>query len=89
MLRKTAFTLVALVAGSSTALAQPLQLPLPLPLPLPMQEGTPEDRAACHADVERYCQAAIPDSMRILACLQQNRQRISPACQGVLQKYGQ
>jgi hypothetical protein len=31
----------------------------------------------------------MPDNMRVLACLQQNRQRISPACQQVLRKYGQ
>jgi hypothetical protein len=54
-----------------------------------MPDGTPEDRAACQADVNRYCQNAIPDTMRVLACLQQNRQRISRACQDVLQKYGQ
>jgi hypothetical protein len=52
-------------------------------------DGTPEDRAACEGDVRRYCQAAIPDNMRILGCLQQNRGRISPACRGVLEKYGQ
>jgi hypothetical protein len=52
-------------------------------------EGTPEDRAACEPDVRMYCQAAIPDTMRVLACLQQNRQRIGPSCLGVLQKYGQ
>jgi Cysteine rich repeat len=54
-----------------------------------MLEGTPEDRAACESDVRRYCQAAIPDNMRVLACLQQVRARISPACRGVLEKYGQ
>jgi hypothetical protein len=39
--------------------------------------------------VRRYCQNAIPDNMRVLACLQQNRGRIAPACRGVLEKYGQ
>jgi hypothetical protein len=85
MFRKTILVVVA-TTWSSVALAQ---LPLPLPLPLPMMEGTPEDRAACNPDVQKYCQAAIPDTMRVLGCLQQNRQRISPACRGVLQKYGQ
>jgi hypothetical protein len=82
-------SLAALVAGATALRAQPLPLPLPLPpLPLPM-EGTPEDRAACEGDVRTYCQGAIPDTMRVLACLQQNRQRIGPACRAVLQKYGQ
>jgi hypothetical protein len=54
-----------------------------------MAQGTPEDRAACESDVRRYCQSAIPDNLRVLDCLQQNRQRISPSCRGVLTKYGQ
>jgi hypothetical protein len=54
-----------------------------------MPEGTPEDRAACEADVQRYCRAAIPDNLRVLACLQAYRQQISNACQMVLVKYGQ
>jgi hypothetical protein len=87
MFRTAIFAFAMLFACPSGLLAQ--QFPLPLPLPLPMPEGTPEDRAACHGDVQRYCQNAIPDTMRVLGCLQQNRQRISPACQGVLQKYGQ
>jgi hypothetical protein len=80
-----AVALLSLVAPSPTS----AQLPLPLPLPLPSMDGTPEDRAACESDVRRYCQSAIPDNMRVLACLQQNRGRISPACRGVLEKYGQ
>jgi hypothetical protein len=74
----------AIVAGTTIAVAQ-----LPLPLPLPMNQGTPEDRAACEPDVKRYCQAEMPDQLRILGCLQDNRKRISRACQGVLVKYGQ
>ncbi len=31
----------------------------------------------------------MPDNMRVLNCLQANRQRISKACQNVLIKYGQ
>jgi len=60
-----------------------------LPLPLPNMEGTPEDRAACEPDVKRFCKAAIPDNMKVLSCLQANRQKISKACQGVLTRYGQ
>jgi hypothetical protein len=86
MIRKIAIVLAASVAGSTITLAQ---LPLPLPLPLPMAQGTPEDRAACEPDVQRYCRSAIPDQLRVLGCLQDNRRQISPACQGVLVKYGQ
>ena len=86
MLHKSIIAIVAIFAFSAPALAQ---LPLPVPLPLPLPEGTPEDRAACEGDVRRFCQAAIPDNMRVLACLQQNRARIGAACRGVLEKYGQ
>jgi hypothetical protein len=51
--------------------------------------GTPEDRAACEPDARRYCKNAMPDNMRVLSCLQQNRRKISRACQAVLTKYGQ
>jgi hypothetical protein len=86
MLRKLAIILAAAAAGSTVALAQ---LPLPLPLPLPGGGGTPEDRAACEADAARYCKAAMPDELRVLGCLQDNRKNISRACQAVLIKYGQ
>jgi hypothetical protein len=77
---------VAALICASPAFAQLIPL-----IPLPMMEGTPEDRANCEQDVRRYCQSAMSsnDNMRVLACLQQNRQRISSACQGVLIKYGQ
>jgi cysteine rich repeat protein len=82
MLHKIAILLAATVAGATIALAQ-------LPLPLPMPQGSPEDRAACEPDVQRHCRAAVPDQLRVLNCLQDNRSKISRACQGVLVKYGQ
>ncbi|MBX9776106.1 MAG: cysteine rich repeat-containing protein [Xanthobacteraceae bacterium] len=83
MLHKIAIVLAAVIVTTSTvALAQ-------LPIPLPLPSGTPEDRAACEPDVQRHCRAAIPDQLRVLACLQDNRSRISRACQGVLVRYGQ
>lgn len=52
--------------------------------------GTPEDRAACQASVQRYCTQAIQGGdLVVLACLQENRARISKSCQEVLIKYGQ
>ena len=83
MFAKIAIVLAAtIVAGSTVAVAQ-------LPLPLPMPQGTPEDRAACESDVQRHCKAAVPDQLRVLNCLQDNRNRISRSCQAVLVKYGQ
>jgi hypothetical protein len=84
MFRKAMIVLAVFFAASTPSFSQ-----FPLPIPLPMPDGTPEDRAACESDVRRYCQSAIPDNMRVLACLQQNRGRITPACRGVLEKYGQ
>ena len=86
MLHKIAIIVAAVATGSTVALAQ---LPLPLPLPLPGAGGTPEDRAACEPDATRYCKSAMPDELRVLGCLQDNRKRISRACQAVLIKYGQ
>jgi hypothetical protein len=88
MIRKTVLVLAVVFSAATPSFSQ-LPIPLPIPLPLPSAEGTPEDRAACEGDVRRYCQSAIPDNLRVLGCLQQNRQRISPSCRGVLTKYGQ
>jgi hypothetical protein len=52
-------------------------------------QGTPEEQAACAPDSTRFCQDAIPDSFRVLACLQDHRQRLKKACQKVLEDHGQ
>ena len=52
-------------------------------------EGTPEEQAACRRDSTTLCKDAVPDTFRVLACLQQNRQRISKACRQVLESHGQ
>ena len=87
MSRKATLLVAVLVALATPVMAQ-LPLPFP-PLPLPMPQGTPEERAACAPDVQRYCEAALPDTMRVLACLQSNRSRISNACNRVLVSHGQ
>jgi hypothetical protein len=84
MIRKVAILLSVAIACSTVSYAQ-----FPIPLPIPLPEGTPEDRAACEPDVQRYCKAAIPDTFRVLNCLQANRRQISGSCQAVLVKYGQ
>jgi hypothetical protein len=90
MFRKVTLLLTVFIAILTPALAQLPLPPLPLPIPpLPMPEGTPEERAACAPDVQKYCEAAIPDTMRVLGCLQANRTRISTACNRVLVSHGQ
>ena len=44
---------------------------------------------ACARDVSRFCRAQMNDGdMVVLACLQQNRARISKACQQTLASHG-
>ena len=78
---------ILLLAG--TALVADAQ-PLPLPLPGPFNfQGTPEEQAACSPDATKFCSDAIPDTFRVLACLQQNRTRIRKVCLAVLESHGQ
>jgi hypothetical protein len=49
-----------------------------------------QGRDACTRDVTRFCRAYMNDGDQIvLACLKQNRARISRACQQVLSSHGQ
>jgi hypothetical protein len=51
--------------------------------------GTPQERAACTPDVRKFCRSVSQDEMRVLACLQANRAKISAACNKVLVSHGQ
>ncbi len=52
--------------------------------------GTPEEQKACTRDVQRHCRPVIDQGdLVILSCLQQNRAKISPACDQVLKSHGQ
>jgi hypothetical protein len=54
------------------------------------RSGTPEEQKACARDVQRHCRAVIDQGdFTILACLQQNRPKITPACDQVLKSHGQ
>jgi len=45
---------------------------------------------ACARDVTRFCRPVINDGdQAVLACLKQNRHRISKACDKVLTEHGQ
>jgi len=52
-------------------------------------EGTPQEQAACAADVHRYCRDEIPNTFDVLACLKAEREKISRRCQQVLLTHGQ
>jgi hypothetical protein len=78
MIYKVALLSAALVACvSSTVVGQQ------------SQQGTPDERAACAPDVRKFCKSANDDTMRVLACLQANRGKISAACNKVLVSHGQ
>ena len=54
------------------------------------RSGTPQEQKACSRDVQRHCRALIDQGdFTILACLQQNRPKISAACNQVLKNHGQ
>jgi len=54
------------------------------------RSGTPEEQKACARDVQRHCRAVIDQGdFTILACLQQNRPKISVSCDQVLKSHGQ
>ena len=51
---------------------------------------TPDEQKACARDVQRYCRAVMDQGdFTVLACLQQFRAKISPACDQVLKNHGQ
>jgi Cysteine rich repeat len=54
------------------------------------RSGTPEEQKACSRDVERHCRAVIDQGdFTILACLQQNRPKLTSACAQVLKDHNQ
>jgi hypothetical protein len=54
------------------------------------RSGTPEEQKACARDVQRFCRPVIDQGdFTILACLQQNRPKLTSACDMVLKNHGQ
>jgi Cysteine rich repeat len=54
------------------------------------RSGTPEEQKACARDVQKHCRSVMnePD-LTVLACLQENRSKLTPACNQVLVSHGQ
>jgi hypothetical protein len=64
-------------------------VPLMLLAASALAQGAGENDA-CARDVSRFCRAKMNDGDQIvLACLQQNRARLSKACAKVLTDHGQ
>jgi hypothetical protein len=54
------------------------------------RSGTPEEQKACNRDVQKFCRPVIDQGdFTILACLKENRTKISAACDQVLKNNGQ
>jgi hypothetical protein len=52
--------------------------------------GTEQEQKACARDVAKYCRPLMDQGdFAILACLQQNRPKLSAACNQVLVSHGQ
>lgn len=59
------------------------------PAPGGLFQGTPEEQAACAPDSTKFCRDDIPDTFRVLACLQDHRKQLRKVCQKVLEDHGQ
>ena len=54
------------------------------------RSGTPEEQKACARDVQKFCRPVIDQGdFVILGCLQQNRPKLTAACNQVLTSHGQ
>ena len=52
--------------------------------------GTAEEQRACTRDAQRFCRHVIDQGdLAVLSCFQQNRAKISAACDAVLKSHGQ
>jgi hypothetical protein len=52
--------------------------------------GTDQEEKACTRDVQHFCRKLMDQGdFTILACLKENRQRLTPACRDVLVSHGQ
>ena len=75
-----ALTLLSLTASSGAFAQQPQ----------PSRSGTAEEQKACNRDVQKFCRPVIDQGdFTILACLKENRSKISAACDQVLKNNGQ
>ncbi|WP_040675876.1 MULTISPECIES: hypothetical protein [unclassified Nitrobacter] len=76
--------------GSTVAMAQVRGQPYRGPVQGQPHSGTEAEHRACARDVSRFCRAVMDQGdFTVLACLQQNRPRISKTCNQVLVSHGQ
>jgi hypothetical protein len=88
MKRAAAAVACALFLANGVALAQTDQRQMPGGS-RSMFRGTPQEEAACRPDATKFCLDEMPDSLRVLGCLQQHRTKLRKACLQVLEAHGQ
>jgi len=58
--------------------------------PQQQRSGSPEEQKACAHDVQKFCRPLMDQSdLIVLNCLQQNRPKLTQACNLVLVNHGQ
>jgi hypothetical protein len=73
---------IALMSLSTGAFAQQA--------PVAGRGGTAEEQVACTRDVEKHCRAVMDQGyFTVLACLKENRAKISKGCDQVLKNHNQ
>ena len=64
-------------------------LSVPVPIAL-AHSGSEQEQQACTRDVQRFCRKLMDQGdFTILACLKENRPKLSSACRNVLVSHGQ
>jgi len=67
-----------------------LLLSVPVSISALAHSGTDQEEKACAPDVRRFCRKLTDQGdFTILACLKENRPKLSPACRYVLVSHGQ
>ena len=67
-----------------------LLLALPVSTDVLAHSGTDQEQQACSRDVQRFCRKLVDQGdFTILACLKDNRPKLSSACRYVLVSHGQ
>ncbi len=86
MARSLLLLAILMVSSITPSVAQQ-NPPFPLP-PFLTPRGTPEDQRNCREDAVKLCKEVAGNDDAVLRCFQANRVKLSPACRGVLDKYG-
>lgn len=61
---------------------------LPVGAQAPQNPAAAAVREACKGDFQKYCKDVQPGGGRIIACLKQNRDSLTPTCQQAIDKAG-